>query len=354
MTRRTYFRPTGFVEAPFGHDGRLARLAGGMLWFSQVEVIVREGQRRVAQTLVPVSEIDTDAAVWTRLTSPRAPITVGARTLRFAEPLAMGILNMTPDSFSDGGRNADAATAAAAAVDMAAAGAAIIDIGGESTRPGAKEVWEGDEISRVAPVLDRLRHSELAISIDTRKSAVMADALARGAGMVNDVSALTHDDRSAATVAAAGCPVVLMHMAGKPEAMQDAPRYADVLLDVYDWLEARLEAAVAAGIARERIIVDPGIGFGKSVRHNLELLNGLSLFHGLGVPVLLGASRKRFIGALSNEAAVEQRLGGSIAVSMAAIAQGVQVVRVHDVAETMQAIRVWRGLRDTALSPQAG
>jgi dihydropteroate synthase len=266
----------------------------------------------------------------------------------------MGILNMTPDSFSDGGRNADVAVAAAAAVSMAAEGAAIVDIGGESTRPGAATVWEGDEIARVAPVLDRLRPSGLALSIDTRKSAVMADALARGAGMVNDVSGLTYDDRAMATVADAACPVVIMHAQGDPTTMQDAPRYDDALLDVYDWLEARVAAAVAAGIARERIIVDPGIGFGKSVRHNLELLNGLSLLHGIGVPILVGASRKRIIGALSNEATVDKRLGGSLALVMTALAQGVQLVRVHDVAETVQALRVWRGLRDAALSPITG
>ncbi len=349
---RTYLRPTGFVDAPFGHDGRAARLAGGLCWFSMVEVIERKGGRRVSQRLLPVSDVpEADLA---RLTAPRPSITVGERTIRFAEPGVMGILNMTPDSFSDGGRNADVAVAAAAAVSMAAEGAAIVDIGGESTRPGAATVWEGDEIARVAPVLDRLRPSGLALSIDTRKSAVMADALARGAGMVNDVSGLTYDDRAMATVADAACPVVIMHAQGDPTTMQDAPRYDDALLDVYDWLEARVAAAVAAGIARERIIVDPGIGFGKSVRHNLELLNGLSLLHGIGVPILVGASRKRIIGALSNEATVDKRLGGSLALVMTALAQGVQLVRVHDVAETVQALRVWRGLRDAALSPITG
>jgi dihydropteroate synthase len=349
---RTYLRPTGFVDAPFGHDGRVARLAGGLCWFSMVEVIEREGGRRVSQRLLPVGDVpEADLA---RLTAPRPPITVGERTIRLAEPGVMGILNMTPDSFSDGGRNADVDVAAAAAVSMAADGAAIVDIGGESTRPGAATVWEGDEIARVAPVLDRLRQSGLALSIDTRKSAVMTDALARGAGMVNDVSGLTYDDRAMATVADAACPVVIMHAQGDPSTMQDAPRYDDALLDVYDWLEARVAAAVAAGIARDRIIVDPGIGFGKSVRHNLDLLNGLSLLHGLGVPLLVGASRKRIIGALSNEATVDKRLGGSLALVMTALAQGVQLVRVHDVAETVQALRVWRGLRDAALSPLNG
>jgi dihydropteroate synthase len=227
----------------------------------------------------------------------------------------------------------------------------VIDVGGESTRPGAKEVWEGDEIERVGPVIERLSAAGLPVSIDTRKSAVMAGALGRGAGMVNDVSALTFDPQSAETVAAAGCPVVLMHAQGSPETMQDQPSYDDVLLDVYDWLETRIEAAVAAGIARERILIDPGFGFGKTLRHNLELMNGLSLLHGLGVPVLLGASRKRTIGALSNEVPADRRLGGSVAFAVAALAQGVQMIRAHDAFETVQALRVWRGMRDVALSP---
>lgn len=347
---KLYYRPTGFVDAPFGYDGQVARLAGGLTWFSAVEVIERAGGRRT-QRLVPVSEIDTSGALWQRLTSTRAAISVGERMIRFSEPSVMGILNMTPDSFSDGGRHASAEDAASAAVAMAADGAAVIDIGGESTRPGAAEVWEADEIGRVGAVIDLLARGGIAVSIDTRKSAVMADALARGAGMVNDVSGLTHDDNAAATVAKAGCPVVIMHAQGTPSSMQDAPKYEDALLDVYDWLEARIDAAVAAGIARDRIIADPGIGFGKSVRHNLAIINGLSLFHGLGVPVLLGASRKRLIGALANEAATGKRLGGSIALVMTALVQGVQMVRVHDVFETVQAVRVWRGLRDGALSP---
>ena len=164
--------------------------------------------------------------------------------------------------------------------------------------------------------------------------------------------ALTWDDRAMAVVAARGCPVVLMHHQGSPETMQQDPHYDDVLIEVYDWLEARIEAAVAAGIDRAKLLIDPGIGFGKTLRHNLALLNGLSLFHGLGCGVVLGASRKRTIGALSGEAAVEERLGGSLALAVLAAAQGVQLLRVHDVFETVQALRVWRGLRDEALSPR--
>ena len=190
------------------------------------------------------------------------------------------------------------------------------------------------------------------MSADTRKADVMTAAIEAGARMINDVSALTYDDRAAGVVAAADVPVVLMHHQGAPETMQDDPRYEDVLVEVYLWLEERVAAAEAAGIARERILVDPGFGFGKNVGHNLELVNGLALFHSLGCPIVLGASRKRTIGALSNEAPAGERLGGSIALALKAAEQGAQIIRVHDVPETVQALRVWRGLRDQALTPR--
>ena len=352
---RVYLRPTGFVEAPFGHDGRLMRLAGGLLWFSAVELIVREGGRRIVQRLVPVTAFDElpDAAgpILARLAAPRAPLTLGERVLRFDQPHIMSILNLTPDSFSDGGRVTNTEEGAATAVAHAAAGASIVDIGGESTRPGAPPLWEGDEIARVVPVIERLVQSGVPLSIDTRKAAVMEAALTAGAHLVNDVSALGFDPRAMEVVSRRSAPVVLMHHQGLPETMQQAPSYEDVLLDVYDWLEARLDAAVAAGVARERILIDPGIGFGKTLAHNLALLNGLSLFHGLGSVLLLGASRKRVVGALSNEAPVGQRLGGSIALLQHGLGQGAQILRVHDVAESVQAMRVWRGLRDAALTP---
>ena len=234
---------------------------------------------------------------------------------------------------------------------MAGAGAAIIDVGGESTRPGATTVWEGDEIERVLPIVQQLAAGGTAVSIDTRKSGVMRAAIGAGAGLVNDVSGLTWDPQSAAVVAAAGVPVVLMHHQGDPQGMQDAPRYDDVLVEVYHWLEERIAAAEEAGISRDKILVDPGIGFGKTVAHNLELLNGLALFHGLGCGIVLGASRKRMIGALAGEAPTDQRLAGSLALALKAVDQGAQLVRVHDVPETVQAFKVWRGLRDAALIP---
>ena len=362
MSERLYLRPTAFVEAPFGHDDKLARLAGGLLWFSAVELVRRDGAAASVE-LIPVERIEDRLAVlgkaaeeqWRNLTTPRAPLVLGSRIVRLDQPQLVGILNITPDSFSDGGRFDDSELAAEAGFAMAAAGAAIVDIGGESTRPGAKPVWEGDEADRVVPAILQLAGSGTAVSVDTRKAAVMEAALAAGAGLVNDVSALCWDPRAAEVVAAAGCPVVLMHHQGDPETMQKAPAYEiPVLLAVYDWLEARIEAAVSAGIAREHIIVDPGIGFGKTVQHNLQLINGLSLLHGLGCPIMLGASRKRTIGALSAEEPADNRLAGSIAFALKGADQGVQLLRVHDVPETLQALRVWRGLRDAALTPAMG
>jgi dihydropteroate synthase len=291
-------------------------------------------------------------ADWGRIIAPRPPLAMGERTIRLDQPQVMGIINATPDSFSDGGSYAEAATAAEAGANMAAQGAAIIDVGGESTRPGAATVWENDEIERVVPVIKQLAAGGNAVSIDTRKSAVMGAALGAGAWLVNDVSALTWDEQSADVVAAAKVPVILMHHQGDPQTMQKDPRYDDVLIEVYLWLEARIEAAEMAGITRDKLLVDPGIGFGKTVAHNLELINGLALLHGLGCPIVFGASRKRMIGALSNEAPADQRLPGSLALALKAVEQGAQIIRVHDVPETVQALKLWRGLRDAALTPR--
>ena len=350
---KLHLRPIQFVDTPIGlPDGSVARLAGGMQWFAAYEVIA-DGTRRT----VPVADFDRmlggDERV-TRLhraiTSPRAPLTLGDRTLRFDQPAIAGILNVTPDSFSDGGaRGDDPAVAAAAGFDMTVAGAALIDVGGESTRPRAQLVWEGDEIKRVVPVIERLAGSGALISVDTRKAAVMEAALAAGAHIVNDVSALLWDDRALGIVAQAGCPVILMHSPDPAKGPHGDGNYRHVLTDVFDWLEARVAAAVAGGVDRSRILVDPGIGFGKNLSDNLALLNGLAIFHGLGCPIMLGASRKRMIGALSNEAPADQRLGGSVALALKGVEAGVQLLRVHDVAETAQAIRVWRGLKDQAL-----
>jgi len=358
MAQRAYLRPTAFVDAPFGHDDKVQRLAGGLCWFSAVEIDTFEGATRVSAQLVPVEAMaealaplgEAQRAAWINLSAPRLPLTLGERVVRLDQPQVVGILNVTPDSFADGG--AHEADPAGAGHRMAASGAAIIDVGGESTRPGAKPVWEGDEIERVLPVVQILARAGNAVSIDTRKAAVMEAALGAGAKLINDVSALEYDERSLDVVARAGCPVVLMHHQGSPETMQQAPHYdRPVVVEIYDWLEQRIEAAVAAGIDRARIIVDPGIGFGKTVQHNLQVLNGLALLHGLGCPIMLGASRKRMIGALSNEAPADQRLAGSVTLALKGAEQGVQLLRVHDVPETVQALKVWRGMRDAALMP---
>src|SRR5437868_6272822 len=354
---RTLLRPTAFVDSPFGHDGKVARLAGGMNWFAAIELIRVEGNRRVSAELVPVDAIDQRldddmAGQWQALIAPRPPLQLGERTIRLDQPQVMGIINATPDSFSDGGQFADSVAAAEAGARMAAEGAAIIDVGGESTRPGARSIWEGDEIERVVPVIRQLAAAGTAVSVDTRKADVMTAAVEAGARMINDVSALTYDSRSADVAASLEVPVVLMHHKGAPEVMQEDPRYDDVLVEVYLWLEERIAAVVEAGVAREQILIDPGFGFGKKVAHNLELMNGLALLHSLGCPLVVGASRKRTIGALSGEAPADKRLGGSIAFAIKAVEQGAQIVRVHDVFETVQALKIWRGLRDQALTPR--
>ncbi len=348
-----HLRPTAFVDTPVGYDGEVHRLAGGLCFFSAYEAI--EGG---ARWLVPVAQAERDfSELVARITAPRPPLNLGERTVRLDQPQVMGIVNMTPDSFSDGGRYS-AEAAADAGVAMCAAGAAIIDVGGESTRPGAQPVWEGDEIARTKPVIEQLARGGIPISIDTRKASVMEMALAAGAALVNDVSALCFDRHALPLLARSTCPVILMHSADPEKTLhgpgKSDPAMADPLIETYDWLEARIEAVVAGGVARERIIVDPGIGFGKSVGANLAIINGLAMFQGLGVSVLIGASRKRFIGALAGEAAVGDRLAGSLAVALKAAEQGVQIVRVHDVPETVQALRVWRGMRDQALCGLVG
>ncbi|MFN3971836.1 MAG: dihydropteroate synthase [Gemmobacter sp.] len=311
-------------------------LAGGWCWFDRVEVLDRGAPPRV------LSVADLPPDVIDRLTAPRAPLAGLALDL----PRLMGVLNITPDSFSDGGRYLGTGAALSQAQAVADGGADILDVGGESTRPGARPVPQSAEIARTAPLIGELcrRRYPLPISIDTRNAGVALAALEAGALIVNDISALTHDPHLAPLAARSGAPVILMHAQGTPETMQDDPRYADVLLDVFDALEVRIAAAEAAGIRRDRLVIDPGIGFGKTLAHNLALIRRLSLFHALGVPVLLGASRKRFIGAIGKEPQADRRMPGSVAVALAGLAQGAQIVRVHDVAATRQAMALWQAI----------
>lgn len=325
-----YYRP--IVQVDVARPADALPLAGGWGCFTHVEVLSRGAAPRV----VPAREVsDADLAPLIRIRAPIAGLTMD-------QPRIMGILNVTPDSFSDGGRHNSVEAARTAALQMTAAD--ILDIGGESTRPGAAVVDEDEEIARTAPVIATLRTAGIAqlISIDTRKSAVAAAALKAGATLVNDVSGFTYDPALALLCATGATPVCVMHAQGDPTTMQQNPQYEDVLLDVYDFLQLQIAALKAQGIPQSQIIADPGIGFGKTQAHNLALLARLSLFHGLGVPVLLGASRKRFIGTLSGVKAVDQRLPGSLAVALAALKHGTQIVRVHDVPETAQAIALWR------------
>lgn len=278
-----------------------------------------------------------DAGVLARLTGAR-PSLCG---LSLDRPRIMGILNVTPDSFSDGG-DLDGVAAAVSRARTMVGQADILDIGGESTRPGSDPVPLATEIARTAPAIRAIRDAGIAtpISIDTRNAAVAAAALDAGADMVNDVTALRHDPDMAPLVAERGVPVCLMHSRGAPKSMQDDPRYDDVLGEVFDHLGDRIEAALAAGIARDRLIVDPGIGFAKTGAHNLTLLHGLALFHDLGVPVLLGASRKRFIGTIGQAERPKDRLAGSLAVALHSVTKGAQILRVHDTVETRQALRL--------------
>jgi dihydropteroate synthase len=310
-------------------------LAGGWGWFTHVEVLERDRPALVC----PAAEAPLDTMA--RLTTPRADWA----GLAMDRPRLMGILNVTPDSFSDGGLLTDVAAALARATAMAA-GVDILDIGGESTRPGAVEVAEDEEIRRTVPLIAALRAGGVPnpISIDTRKARVARAALGAGATIINDVSGLTHDPEMASQAASARAPVVVMHALGTPATMQDDPRYDNVVLDVYDALRALVANAVAFGIDPSRIVIDPGIGFGKTLAQNLALLRGIALFHGLGHPILLGASRKRFIGTLSGVDDAKARAPGSIAIGLAALAQGVQILRVHDTAETAQALALWRAV----------
>ncbi|UYV38535.1 dihydropteroate synthase [Rhodobacteraceae bacterium D3-12] len=327
----TYYRPL-VQTGPRRPDDALPLVGGASCWFNTVEAIRREGPSEF------LSAADIPDETRRRLSAPRTPIA----GLSMDQARIMGILNVTPDSFSDGGKHSGPAAALAHAKRMVSEGADIIDVGGESTRPGAQTVPEEAEIARTAPVIAAIRSGlEVPMSIDTRKAEVARAAHEAGAMLVNDVSGFTYDKALSQYCVANDLPVCVMHAQGDPETMHLDPRYDDVLLDVYDFLAAQVIFLRDLGIPRERIVVDPGIGFGKTLKHNLRILSGISLFHGLGCPVLLGASRKGFIGTLSAASNPAERMPGSVAVALGAVAQGVQIVRVHDVRETRQALALW-------------
>jgi dihydropteroate synthase len=327
-------------------------LAGGPRHFGACEAVLRDAGRARARVVLPIVEIEPWAlrfgagvaaeaeALLARLNAPRPPFA----GLDLGAPRIMAVINVTPDSFSDGGDRFDAGRAVADGLAMRQAGAAILDIGGESTRPGAAPVDAQEELRRVLPVVRGLAEAGALISIDSRHARVMAAALDAGARVINDVTALEHDPDSLALAAERGVAVALMHLQGEPGTMQADPRYDDAALEVYDYLEARVAACEAAGMARADIAVDPGIGFGKTASHNLEILDQMALYQGLGCAVVLGVSRKGFIAKLSRGEVAKERLPGSLAAGLAGVARGVQILRVHDVAETSQALALWRAI----------
>lgn len=325
-----YFRPIAQTDA-HRPMGALSLAGGADVWFTQVEHVRRDGTR----ALLPAVELPDTLA--SRLTAPRA---------LFVEPTLMGVLNTTPDSFSDGGRFAATPSAVAYAQAMVSEGAGILDIGGESTRPGAAFVPAEEEIARVVPVISAIRAAgiKVPISVDTRKADVAQAALEAGATMLNDVSALSFDAGMAEVAARSGAPICLMHAQGDPKTMQDAPHYDNVVLDVYDHLADRIAVAEAAGIARDKIIIDPGIGFGKTQAHNLALIQNICLFHGLGCTLLLGVSRKRFIGTIGKQPQADLRGPGSLAVAIKGLMQGVQITRAHDIEMHAQGFALWRAV----------
>ncbi len=342
--------PEGLVGGPAArtavNDGTALWLAGGPLAFTRVRLLWRPETG-------PADEIGfglNDLRVWAdrtdsapmldaalaRLTGPRPDI------LNFdhSRPKIVGVLNVTPDSFSDGGQFESADAAINHGISMIDDGADMIDIGGESTRPGADPVSPETQCRRVLPVIDALA-GRIPISVDTRSAQVMRRAVATGASVVNDVSALSADPEALKAAADLACPVILMHSLRAPKTMQVAPSYRDVRLDIADYLDGRLAACEAHGISRDRIVVDPGIGFGQNDAHIALLLRDLAVLHGLGCAVMLGASRKSFIGRIDRDGPAVARLGGSVAAASLGLARGVQFLRVHDVAQTRQAVAVW-------------
>lgn len=352
---RLYLRPVGILhgsEAEAAIFGGLALpLAGGPAAFSAVEVLARTADR-ILSSVVPANALDDWADSLTEVHHARIADLRGVLTatrprvagLAMDRPSIMGVVNVTPDSFSDGGDFFAPPAAVVHGRNLVESGAALVDVGGESTRPHAEPVDAETELARTLPVIEALSRDGISVSVDTRRAATMRMAGAAGAAMLNDVSALTFDPAAMAAADESSLPIILMHAQGDPRTMQDAPDYLHAPLDVFDYLEARIAACLAAGMPREKLIVDPGIGFGKTTVHNLQILHQLSLLHGLGCPVLLGVSRKSFIGRLSRGEGAKARFPGSLAAALAGIEQGVQILRVHDVAETAQALAVWQGV----------
>jgi dihydropteroate synthase len=350
-----YLEPIGLLygqvaREAVSHGGALP-LAGGAIAFGAVRLWEGEpGAMRhavVRTSTIQAIEEPRIKELLDRIAGPRAAVA----GVSMDRPRLMGIVNVTPDSFSDGGDFLSPEAAIERATALVAGGADFIDIGGESTRPGSDAVTAEEEASRILPVLRRLAELPAPVSIDTRKPEVMREAAKVRADIINDVSALTYARDSMQTAAELKKPVVLMHAKGDTKTMQDNPSYGDVVVEVYDYLESRIEAAVAAGLPREGLIADPGIGFGKTPAHNASLLHHIGLFHGLGVPLLVGASRKRSLRTIAGTAAPKGGEAANLAAALDAASQGVHILRVHDLEPTRQALAVWSWLRG---GPEAG
>ena len=350
---RLYAQPLGLLSGeaartgieggwalPFG--GQQRAYAAAELWWRGAD-----GVRHIRHTVIPAAELAAAALRHPGLAGLSERLGAASSWpagLPDRRPLLMGVVNVTPDSFSDGGLFLDREDAIAHGRRLHAEGADIVDVGGESTRPRSVAVPVEEEISRVVPVVEALARDGILVSIDTRKAAVMQAAVDAGARLINDISALRHDPGSLATAGASGLPVVLMHIQGEPATMQQDPQYEHAALDVYDHLDERAHAWTEAGFDRSRLIVDPGIGFGKTLEHNLEILGRLGLYQTLGLPLLLGVSRKSLIARVAGDPPASGRLPGSIAAALAGLAQGVTILRVHDIGATKQAMMVARAL----------
>ena len=328
-----YFRP--IINSDLSIPDNAQVMQGTRFWFTHAEKLARNTEPQI----VLAKNIPNN--ILQNIINER----VNVCGLSFDVPRVMGILNVTPDSFSDGGKYSSVERAEKYLKSMIFDGADIIDIGGESTRPGAVEVEISEEISRVIPIIEKMaKEISVPISVDTRKSEVARLAVFNGAALVNDVSGLTFDRKMSDFCIKQNIPICIMHSQGLPKTMQDKPTYQDVCLDIYDFLSEQIEKLVKSGMKRKNIVIDPGIGFGKTLKHNVDLLRRISLFHGLGVPILIGVSRKKFIKTIAGLEENEDRVSGSVSVALFARSQGVQIFRVHDVKETVQAMKLWHSV----------
>lgn len=356
---KIYLEPLGITRGLTASGKYFRKLQNSEAYYSHLKIIKRNSQS-VHHEIISVTELDdyfskineNDKREVQKLIENieriREPLELkNGLKFDFKNPIIQGVLNVTPDSFSDGGEFNEFGSAMDQISAMISDGADIIDIGGESTKPGAKAVTIDEELSRVIPVIKNIKNKKIPISIDSRNIQVMKMAMKSGAHIINDVSALEYDVDSVNIVRGENVPIILMHSQGTPETMQDNPDYQCVYLDIYDYLEERIEHCVKNGISRRNIIVDPGIGFGKTVEHNLQILKHISIFHGLGVPLLIGVSRKSFIGKICNEEIPANRIHGSISAAQHCINRGVHIIRVHDVKETKQAITVLQNIQSS-------